>query len=60
MDNDDVRQLIVDLRGGIPAKCDFCGKETPPDLMEPEEAGDWACSDCVARWAEEDAQRDTP
>lgn len=43
--------LLVQLRGGMPERCDFCGQpynnlRTP----EPEEAGEWACSECVARW----------
>jgi len=54
MDHQDVRNLIVGLRGGIPEKCDFCGKETPPEQMDPEEAGDWVCWECSARWRRED------
>ena len=43
----DVRQMIIDLRGGVPANCDFCGKETPEDNMHPEEAGMWICITCI-------------
>lgn len=43
--------LIVALRGGVPERCDFCGQ--PYDAKrhpEPEEAGEWACTECVKRW----------
>jgi len=43
--------LIVELRGGLPEACDFCGQPYTDDRYPvPEEAGDWACSECVARW----------
>lgn len=46
-----VRELIIDLRGGyVPAECDFCHKETHTDNLHPEEAGDWACIECIERW----------
>ena len=54
MDMIDVRQFIVDLRGGIPERCDFCGKPTPPEQMEPEEAGDWVCHTCMKHWNEQE------
>jgi len=47
MENDLVRKLIEDLRGGVPGKCSFCGKATPPDKLHPEEAGDWICEECI-------------
>lgn len=50
----DVRQMLIDLRGGLPEKCDFCSKETKPDDLHPEEAGAWACITCIERWGEED------
>lgn len=43
------RDLIVDLRGGVPEKCSFCLKETPAEKLHPEEAGDWICNECIAR-----------
>ena len=43
----DVRQLIIDLRGGIPDKCDFCQKEKLPDQLHPDEGGTWICIDCI-------------
>lgn len=49
-----VRDLIVDMRGGYPATCSFCKKDTPPGQLEPEEAGDWVCWECLHRWAIED------
>lgn len=46
--------LIVWLRGGLPARCDFCGKRyTRKRWPLPEEAGEWTCSECVTRWAKE-------
>ena len=59
----DTFDLIVGLRGGLPECCDFCGQafsETRHPV--PEEAGEWACSECVARWdaarAPDDPQTD--
>lgn len=83
--------LIVGLRGGLPEKCDFCGKDYgltvhhtnqhgdhgrfwtidssqaahwqqrmeyelgfPSWITQrypiPEEAGEWTCNECLARW----------
>lgn len=43
--------MIVALRGGIPECCDFCGQKfTEQNYATPEEAGEWACIQCVARW----------
>ena len=47
-------ELIAALRGEWPKACDFCQKpfnETRHPI--PEEAGEWACTDCTARWAQE-------
>lgn len=44
------RELIEAMRGGVPVKCDFCGKEVPDFCMEPEEGGMWACIWCLYRW----------
>lgn len=43
---------IVMLRGGVnPTHCDFCGKAfTEENYATPEEAGEWACIECVKRW----------
>lgn len=49
MSNDDVRNLIVDLRGGIPDKCSFCANPTEPQNLHPEEAGEWICNECIKR-----------
>ena len=51
----DARELIVVMRGGVPKSCSFCLAETPPEKLHPEEAGDWACEDCLTRWKAEDA-----
>ena len=40
------REIIEALRGEPPAVCDWCGKQCPPEEMEPEEAGMWVCQDC--------------
>ena len=45
---------IALLRGGFPEKCDFCGERVAPEQLEPEEAGDWVCWDCLLKWAKED------
>ena len=58
MNNEDVRELIEGIRGGVPGVCSFCQKEKLPHELEPEEAGDWACRECLARWrAEELAEK---
>ena len=44
-------ELIAELRGGIPDKCDFCDKLfTKENYPTPEECGEWACIECVDRW----------
>jgi hypothetical protein len=43
--------LVMSIRGGFPEKCDFCGQPYADGRYPvPEEAGEWACSECVARW----------
>lgn len=51
-DEPTARELIEAIRGGVPAKCDFCGKETEPEMLEPEEAGAWVCHECLRRWGD--------
>jgi hypothetical protein len=47
-------ETIIAMRGGIPEKCDFCGRAfTDANYATPEEAGDWACIECVTRWDKE-------
>lgn len=47
--------LIFALRGGAPSECDFCGQPYTEDRWpEPEEAGQWACSECVEQWKAQD------
>ena len=42
---------IVYLRGGLPEACDFCGQPfTQERYPVPEEAGEWTCAECLARW----------
>lgn len=44
-------EFIVALRGGLPEHCDFCGQPYVDGRYPiPEEAGEWACSECWARW----------
>jgi hypothetical protein len=50
------RDIIIDLRGGVPEKCDFCKQPTPPENLHPEEAGDWACITCINHWRKEGEQ----
>jgi hypothetical protein len=53
----DAFQMIVDLRGGLPAKCDFCQKPYEDGRYPiPEEAGEWTCSECWERWEKESTQ----
>ena len=48
--------LLVDLRGGLPEKCDFCDETfTEQRYPVPEEAGAWSCSECEADWIKEQA-----
>lgn len=43
--------LIVSLRGGIPETCDFCQRPYVDGRYPvPEEAGEWACNECVRAW----------
>jgi hypothetical protein len=51
-DNQAAFDLIVGLRGGLPEACDFCGQPfTQARYPVPEEAGEWTCSECLARWS---------
>ena len=47
--NADLKAAVIGWRGGIPSKCDFCGKETPEQDLHPEEAGMWICIGCIER-----------
>lgn len=50
-------EMLIANRGGIPETCDFCKRPyTQTRYPIPEEGRAWACSDCEARWAEEDKQ----
>ena len=55
IDSQFMRDLLLELRGPKPAKCDFCDKETPEDDLHPEEGGQWVCITCWERWEKEDA-----
>ena len=49
--------MIAELRGGYPEACDFCGKLYNEDRHPvPEEAGEWACTECWERWEKEDME----
>jgi hypothetical protein len=58
----DVFGMIVELRGGLPMNCDFCGEAIPKDqLPVPEEGGAWACRACWDYWEANDGKgRPTP
>jgi hypothetical protein len=45
---------IAMIRGYVPSKCNFCGRDLSVEELEPEEAGEWACHYCLLRWAQED------
>lgn len=49
------RDLIEGLRGGVPEACDFCRQPRASDELEPEEAGEWVCHECLRRWEEAEA-----
>jgi hypothetical protein len=52
-----VFEMIVELRGGLPAKCDFCEEVIPEgQLPIPEEAGAWACQACWDYWEANDGK----
>ncbi len=53
------RDPIADLRGGIPAKCDFCLSDTPQQELHPEEAGAWICSHCISKARKNMSTHDT-
>ena len=41
-------QMVAELRGGIPERCDFCEEPfTEENYPTPEEGGLWACICCV-------------
>lgn len=43
--------LVMSIRGGFPENCDFCQRPYEGSRYPvPEEAGAWACNECVARW----------
>lgn len=51
-------EMIAEMRGGIPDKCDFCEQPyTEERYPIPEEAQAWTCSECLARWEKEDELR---
>lgn len=50
--------MIAELRGGYPKHCDFCKKEYNDKRHPvPEEAGEWACTECWERWEKEDKEQ---
>jgi hypothetical protein len=50
-------QMIAELRGGIPVKCDFCNQPYSEQRHPvPEEAGEWACTECWKRWEKEEGK----
>lgn len=50
------RELIIAMRGGVPEHCDFCGQSQCPEDLHPEEAGQWACNECLTRWKAEESE----
>jgi hypothetical protein len=48
---------IADLRGETPTACDYCQKARHFEELEPEEAGQWICHDCLRRWLNKDVER---
>lgn len=53
-----VLDMIIELRGGLPEKCDFCGQLYNEHRYPiPEEGDEWACTECCTKWDKEDAER---
>ncbi len=52
------REIIVTMRGGVPDHCDFCGQSQWPEHLHPEEAGQWVCDECLARWEAAESETD--
>jgi hypothetical protein len=50
----EVKEMIADLRGGFPEKCDFCEQARTPDELVPDEGGEWSCIHCWNRWESDD------
>jgi hypothetical protein len=49
-------RMIADLRGGVPARCDFCGAELSEENEPVPEEGDMWCglTCCWERWEREE------
>lgn len=47
--NQDVRDMIVGLRGGVPKLCDYCGNARPESELHPDEGDTWICNECIKR-----------
>lgn len=52
-DDFNARDVIIELRGGVPVKCDFCLTETLHEKLHPEEGGEWVCEKCLEHWDRE-------
>ena len=48
------RDIIVAMRGGVPPRCNFCFQERVAHELHPDDAGEWACDECVSMWEEAD------
>lgn len=50
--NEAAFDFIVAMRGGqLPERCDFCDQPFSQERYPvPEEAGEWTCAECLARW----------
>jgi hypothetical protein len=48
---------IADLRGEVPTECDFCQQPRHFEYLEPEEAGQWICHECLQKWLRKDVQK---
>ncbi len=53
-----ILEMIVELRGGVPESCDFCGQPYNEKRQPvPEEGQEWACTECWDRWDKEDKEK---
>lgn len=56
--SDRMLEILTAIRGGHPRRCDFCKQlYTKKRIPIPEEAGEWACNQCYAKWDDEHAKR---
>ena len=51
-----VAETIMEMRGGVHEKCDYCGKPFDKRGAIPDEGQTWSCWPCWDRWESENAR----